>query len=141
MIFALLFASQTIALSVPINVKDNITLRWQVGVKPSALKMLPLLRRCARKNRLVADFTHSLEFRIVSQAWLNSAFPLVKQQRRTGRYFPAQNGHPALIYLADGDETLLSLAHEWLHHLTELSAKNWNETKIEASAKRCWRAP
>jgi hypothetical protein len=141
MIFALLVASQSIVLSSPVKVRDNIILRWQQHLKPSPMKTLPLLRRCARQNRFVADFTHSLELRVVSQAWLNNAFPLAKQQRRTGRYFPTQNGHPALIYIAAGDEILLSLAHEWLHHLSELSGKNWDETKVEASARRCWRNP
>ncbi|MDE0882493.1 MAG: hypothetical protein OSB21_07865 [Myxococcota bacterium] len=134
---AVLVIASTVSLSPTIEVKDEVVLRWQQGLMPTSLPVLELLRRCARNNQKVANFSRPLELRIVRQDWLNKAFDKAAEQRRTGRYLKANQGHSALIYLAQGEQLLLSLAHEWLHHLAELSGIFWSEAEVEKRALKC----
>jgi len=115
---------------------QQVHLRYQPGLAHLD-SPITTLKFCARQNGLKPPFERPLEIRVVSAQWLNQAFDRPAASHRRGRYYPAKDGYPALIYLALGSDSRLTLAHEWLHHLAAVYGRNWSEERVERQAKAC----
>jgi hypothetical protein len=114
----------------------QVVLRYQPGVSPLVQPLLTL-RACARQAGLQAPFDRPLEIRVVRSKWLNQAFERPVSHSRTGRYYATKGGHPALIYLSNEGDGVLTLAHEWMHHLAAIYRRNWSEQEVERRAEAC----
>ena len=138
MLWFLLFSGpmQTVQLGPPQPVIGQVVLRYQPGLAKLP-KTLAVLKTCTQKSGLKLPHSQPLEIRVVDAAWLNRAFPRPPKLDRLGRYYVAKNGHPALIYVAQTDDAMVTVAHEWLHHLATVYGYNWTEKAIETRAKSC----
>ena len=128
--------AQMVQLGPPRPLMKQVVLRYQPGVARLA-QPLDLLKTCALQARLPAPFDQPLEIRVVGSKWLNRAFKRPPSSNRHGRYYVAKDGHPALIYVADNRDRLISLAHEWMHHLAAVHRRNWSEQEVERRANAC----
>ena len=128
--------AKTVQLGPAQPVIQQVHLRFQPGLN-RLFKPLETLKRCAHKNGLKPPFEKPLEIRVVRAKWLNDAFDRPAATHRRGRYYPAKNGHPALIYLVLGPDSDLTLAHEWMHHLSAVYKRDWSEERVERQAKAC----
>jgi len=127
---------QTVHLAPPIPLHGAISLRRQPGTTHLP-KLVSTLRKCAEKQGIKPPWQRPLEIRVVHQEWLDRLTTKPKEAHRKGRYYPARNGHPSLIYVAVGRDALVTLAHEWLHHLASIHGHDWSESWVETHAVAC----
>ena len=142
MIWLMLLQSttQTVNLAPPIPLRGAISLRRQPGTEYLP-QIVSTLQKCANKQGLKVPWQKPLEIRIVHQNWLNKLSSTPEGTHRRGRYYPARHGHPSLIYVAIGRDALVSLAHEWLHHLASVHGHDWSEAWVEEHALTCAAKP
>ena len=138
MIWLLLLQSpiQTVNLAPPVPLRDAISLRRQPGTHHLP-QIVETLTKCSLKQRVNPPWETALEIRIVHQTWLDQLSKMPHGAHRRGRYYPARNGHPSLIYVAIGRDAPVSLAHEWLHHLASIYRRDWPESWVEEQALKC----
>ena len=131
-----LMTQPTVHLAPPRPLRDAVSIRYQPGTT-APLRLVETLLRCAAMLKKSAPCSTPLQLRVVHQRWLDRQFGTVKSHHRRGRYYPSRGGHQSLIYLADGRDASISLAHEWIHHLASVYNEDWTEAYVEQQAQRC----
>lgn len=127
-------ATTTVTLGPPLPLQGKIVARAEAGIPLAVSKLRRTLKACSSLEG--ADRVR-LEIRVVSLDSLNRMRPPRSDLARRGRYLRASPPYPAIIYITNGRDQRLSLAHEWLHHQDELGGKHRRESQVERAAKAC----